>query len=308
MPSATRMAAATLRPQMTAATEHGQEVETTGIQLGRIPSKENEADIGTKYLEWENISKCLQKMAMSVTGASAGSALHGCGVHVGFEHQEGNVVFLTTLEKMLLVTTMILLATTIYFYKKSKQVQTVPQIEPEGEPFPARPVLPEEADRREEPFVYQAALDEDLAPEDQARTEQAGREAAALAAQGDFQRLVVGGRLETGVASGPSISLVLREYNVAQLREVCKRFGSRGHSNFRRGELVERIDQWLTSTPYGMTERQCNYLLDLRRRQGLPIWTVGQDDVFFIHRRAMSEEIDRLKYNLPREREGPWRG
>ena len=54
------------------------------IELGRVPSEENEADLGTKYLEKEKIRRCLVKMGMIFAGAWAGNQMpvaEGAGIY-----------------------------------------------------------------------------------------------------------------------------------------------------------------------------------------------------------------------------------
>ena len=45
------------------------------VELGRVPSEDNEADPGTKCLERERIKKCVTKMEMLFAGAWAGEQL-----------------------------------------------------------------------------------------------------------------------------------------------------------------------------------------------------------------------------------------
>ena len=45
------------------------------IELGRVPSEGNEADLGTKYLERDRIKKSVTKMGMLFAGAWAGEQL-----------------------------------------------------------------------------------------------------------------------------------------------------------------------------------------------------------------------------------------
>ena len=40
---------------------------TTG-ELGRVPSEDNETDLGTIYLEWDRIESCMMKMEMMIVG------------------------------------------------------------------------------------------------------------------------------------------------------------------------------------------------------------------------------------------------
>ena len=35
---------------------------TTTGELGRVPSEDNETGIGSKYLEWDRIKRCMTKM------------------------------------------------------------------------------------------------------------------------------------------------------------------------------------------------------------------------------------------------------
>ena len=61
-------------------------VERKEIKLGRVPTEDNEADIGTKYLDAEKIRKFLKAMSMRVLGGRsavpsgpAGYAVAGSG-------------------------------------------------------------------------------------------------------------------------------------------------------------------------------------------------------------------------------------
>ena len=57
-------------------TRKGQDqVAAKNIELRRVPSDDNEADVGTKYLERDRIKKCVTKMVMLFAGALAGEQL-----------------------------------------------------------------------------------------------------------------------------------------------------------------------------------------------------------------------------------------
>ena len=45
------------------------QVAAKNVELGRVPSEDNEADLGTKYLERGRIKKCVTKMEMLFAGA-----------------------------------------------------------------------------------------------------------------------------------------------------------------------------------------------------------------------------------------------
>ena len=51
------------------------QVAAKNIELGRVPSEDNEADLGTKYLERDCIKKCVTKMAMLFAGFWVGELL-----------------------------------------------------------------------------------------------------------------------------------------------------------------------------------------------------------------------------------------
>ena len=52
------------------------QVAAKNVELGRVPSEDNEADVGTKYLERNHrIKKCVTKMEMLFAGAWAGEQL-----------------------------------------------------------------------------------------------------------------------------------------------------------------------------------------------------------------------------------------
>ena len=51
------------------------QVAAKNVKLGRVPSEDNEADLGTKYLERDRIKKCVTKMGMLFEGAWAGEQL-----------------------------------------------------------------------------------------------------------------------------------------------------------------------------------------------------------------------------------------
>ena len=51
------------------------QVAAKNIEMGRVPSEDNEADLSTKYLERDRIKKCETKMGMLFTGAWAGEQL-----------------------------------------------------------------------------------------------------------------------------------------------------------------------------------------------------------------------------------------
>ena len=48
------------------------QVAAKNVELGRVPSDDNEADLGTKYLERDRIKKCVTKLGMLFAGTSAG--------------------------------------------------------------------------------------------------------------------------------------------------------------------------------------------------------------------------------------------
>ena len=65
---------------------------TTG-EFGRVPSENNETDLGTTYLERDRIEKCVTKMGMMIVGAWAGEQLPvvlGVGVIIGEDLFEGH--------------------------------------------------------------------------------------------------------------------------------------------------------------------------------------------------------------------------
>ena len=65
---------------------------TTG-ELGRVPSEDNETDLGTKCLEQDHIERCMTKMGMMIVGAWAGEQLlvvSGTGVVTGEDLFEGH--------------------------------------------------------------------------------------------------------------------------------------------------------------------------------------------------------------------------
>ena len=51
------------------------QVAAKNVELGRVPSEDNEADLGTRYLETNRIKKCVAKMEMLFAGAWAGEQL-----------------------------------------------------------------------------------------------------------------------------------------------------------------------------------------------------------------------------------------
>ena len=75
-----------------------------------VPSKDKEADVGTKYLDRDRIKRCVTKMEMTFTGAWAGTHLPvvtGTGVIIGEDLIEGQswtigVVLLVTVGVVLL--------------------------------------------------------------------------------------------------------------------------------------------------------------------------------------------------------------
>ena len=68
------------------------QVAAKNVELGRVPSEDNEADLGTKYLERDRIKKFLKKMGMLFAGAWAGEQLpvvSGTEVIIGEDLIEG---------------------------------------------------------------------------------------------------------------------------------------------------------------------------------------------------------------------------
>ena len=64
------------------------QVAAKNVELGRVPSEDNEADLGTKHLERDCIKKCVTKMGMLFAGAWAGEPV-ACGFgHCG-DHWRG---------------------------------------------------------------------------------------------------------------------------------------------------------------------------------------------------------------------------
>ena len=62
------------------------------VELGRVSSEDNEADLGTKYLDKDRIKKCVTKMEMLFARAWAGEQLpmvSGTGVIIGEKLIEG---------------------------------------------------------------------------------------------------------------------------------------------------------------------------------------------------------------------------
>ena len=51
------------------------QVAAKNVKLGRVPSEDNEADLGTKYLKRDRIERCMTKMGMLFPGARAGELL-----------------------------------------------------------------------------------------------------------------------------------------------------------------------------------------------------------------------------------------
>ena len=51
------------------------QVAAKNVELGRVPSEDNEAHLGTKYRERDCIKKCVTKMGMLFAGAWAGEQL-----------------------------------------------------------------------------------------------------------------------------------------------------------------------------------------------------------------------------------------
>ena len=51
------------------------QLAATNVELGGVPSEDNEADLGTKYLERDRIKKCVTKIGMLFAGAWAGEQL-----------------------------------------------------------------------------------------------------------------------------------------------------------------------------------------------------------------------------------------
>ena len=45
------------------------------VELGRVPSEDNETDLGTKYLGRDRTERCMAKMSMLIVGAWAGEQL-----------------------------------------------------------------------------------------------------------------------------------------------------------------------------------------------------------------------------------------
>ena len=80
------------------------------VELGRVPSEDNEADLGTTYLERDRMKKCATKMGMLIAGACAGKQLpvvSGTEVIIGEDLIEGQswtmgVVLLVTVGVLLL--------------------------------------------------------------------------------------------------------------------------------------------------------------------------------------------------------------
>ena len=65
---------------------------TTG-ELGRVPSENNETDLGTKYLERDRIERCMTKMGKMIVEAWAGEqflVVSGTGVIIGEDLLEGH--------------------------------------------------------------------------------------------------------------------------------------------------------------------------------------------------------------------------
>ena len=65
---------------------------TTG-ELGRVPSEDNEADLGTKYLARDRIERCMTKMGMMIVGAwtaEQSPVVSGTGVIIGEDLCEGH--------------------------------------------------------------------------------------------------------------------------------------------------------------------------------------------------------------------------
>ena len=76
---------------------------TTG-ELGRVPSENNETDLGTKYLERDRNKRCMTKTGMMIVVAWAGEELpvvSGTGVLIGEDLIEGHS---STMGVVLLVT------------------------------------------------------------------------------------------------------------------------------------------------------------------------------------------------------------
>ena len=51
------------------------QIAANSVDLGRVSSGDNEADLGTKYLDRDRIKKCVTKMEMLFAGAWAGEKL-----------------------------------------------------------------------------------------------------------------------------------------------------------------------------------------------------------------------------------------
>ena len=51
------------------------EIAAKKVELGQVSSEDNEADLGTKYLERDRIKKCVTKMGTLFAGAWAGEQL-----------------------------------------------------------------------------------------------------------------------------------------------------------------------------------------------------------------------------------------
>ena len=65
----------------------------TAGELGRVPSEDDETDLGTKYLEWDRIKRCMTKMGTMIVGAWAGEQLpfvSGTGVIIEEDLIEGH--------------------------------------------------------------------------------------------------------------------------------------------------------------------------------------------------------------------------
>ena len=68
------------------------QVAATNVELGRVPSEDNEADLGTKYLDRDRIKKCVTKMEMLFAMAWAGEQLpvvSGTEILMGEDPSEG---------------------------------------------------------------------------------------------------------------------------------------------------------------------------------------------------------------------------
>ena len=68
------------------------QVAAKTVEMGRVTSEDNEADLGTKYLERDRLKKCVTKLGMLFAGAWAGEQLpvvSGTGVLIEEDLIEG---------------------------------------------------------------------------------------------------------------------------------------------------------------------------------------------------------------------------